>query len=313
MSSTQPAGSTQAWTCSLFEPAPLVVEAPPDVAALTVAAEQAARVWHLPNPELIRVGANGVFVAGAVILRVGVSTAPMGKALAFAERLTAAGIRVARPARADWLDLSGGLSVTAWERIDFDPAGTIDWERIGTMVATIHDFEPTTVDHPLPFCGDFPWWNFDAMLADVEADATALEILRSATATHAWWYEQARGGQLVVCHGDVHPGNVLVAADGPVLIDWDLLCVGPPAWDHAALATWTARWGGAVGVYEAFARGYGRPVDSAMLEAIAELRLVAATLMRLKRARLDPAHRPEAEQRLRYWRGDPDAPMWRAQ
>ena len=297
----------------MFEPAPLVVEAPPDVTALTAAAEQAAHAWRLPAPELIRVGANGVFAAGAVILRVGVCTAPMGKALAFAERLTAAGIRVARPARTDWLDLAGGLSVTAWERIDFDPAGVIDWERIGAMVAIIHDFDPATVDHPMPFCGDFPWWNFDAMLAEAVADADALATLRNAIASHAWWYERARGGDLVVCHGDVHPGNVLVAADGPVLIDWDLLCVGPPEWDHAALVTWTARWGGAEGVYEAFARGYAHAVDPEMLEAVAELRLVAATLMRLKRARLDPAHRAEAEQRMRYWRGDPDAPMWRAQ
>jgi len=297
----------------LFEAAPLVVEAPPDVDALTGAAEHAAGRWNLPTPELIRVGANGVFASGEVILRVGVSTAPMGNALAFAERLLTAGIRVARPARPDWLELEGGLSVTAWERIEFDPDGVIDWERIGAMVATVHDIDPATVDHPLPFCGDFPWWNFDEMQAEVADDLDAVEILRSAIAMHAWWYERARCGRLVVCHGDVHPGNVLVAADGPVLIDWDLLCVGPPEWDHAALATWTARWGGEADLYEAFRRGFGRAVDAAMLAAIAELRLVAATLMRLKRARIDPTHRHEAEQRMRYWRGDPDAPMWRAQ
>ena len=297
----------------MFEPAPLVVEAPPDVTALTAAAEQAARQWRLAAPTLIRVGANGVFAADGVILRVGVATASMGTALVLAERLRAAGIRVARPARADWLDLPGGLSVTAWERIDFDPGGVIDWEQIGSMVAAVHDFDPATVDHPLPFCGDFPWWDFDAMFAEAADDAEALEILRGVVVRHRWWYERARTGRLVVCHGDVHPGNVLVAAAGPVLIDWDLLCVGPPEWDHTALATWTERWGGDAGVYEAFARGYSRTVDTAMLGALAELRLVAATLMRLKRARVDPAHRHEAEQRMRYWRGDRDAPMWRAQ
>jgi len=297
----------------LFEPAPLVVEAPPDVVALTDAAEHAARSWGLPAPQLIRVGANGVFAAGTVILRVGVATAPMGTALALAERLSALGIRVARPARSDWLDLPNELAVTAWERIEFDPAGAIDWEQIGAMVATVHRLDPSTVGHPLPFCGDFPWWNFDAMLAEVVDDVDASEMLRGAIAMRSWWYEQARGGRLVVCHGDVHPGNVLVAADGPVLIDWDLLCVGPPEWDHAALATWTRRWGGEPGVYESFCAGYGRDVDATMLDALAELRLVAATLMRLKRARIDPAQRVEAAQRMRYWRGDPDAPMWRAQ
>ena len=47
--------------------------------------------------------------------------------------------------------------------------------------------------------------------------------------------------------------------------------------------------------------------------AIAELRLVAATLMRLRAGRHDPAAMPEAQRRLAYWRGDPDAPTWRAQ
>lgn len=303
----------------MFESAPLVVEAPPDVAALTSAAEQAARRWGLPVPALVRIGANGVFAADDVILRVSRSTAPMGTALVFAERLAAAGIRVARPARADWLDLPDGLAVTAWERIDFDPDGVIDWERIGAMVATVHEFDPAGVDHPLPFCGDFPWWDFDAILHDATEDtddtddASDLAILRGAIARDAWWYADARSGPLVVSHGDVHPGNVLVAADGPVLIDWDLLCVGPREWDHAALATWSDRWGGEPGAYEAFATGYRRAIDQQMLEAIAELRLVAATLMRLKRGRLDQVHRAEAERRMRYWRGDPDAPMWRAQ
>jgi hypothetical protein len=34
--------------------------------------------------------------------------------------------------------------------------------------------------------------------------------------------------------------------------------------------------------------------------------------MRLRAGRMDPAARPEAERRLAYWRGDPDAPQWTA-
>lgn len=36
-----------------------------------------------------------------------------------------------------------------------------------------------------------------------------------------------------VCHGDYHPGNVLLAADGPVIIDWPLAARGNP---HADVA-----------------------------------------------------------------------------
>lgn len=297
----------------MFDAAPLVIEAPPDVATLVDAAEQAASAWGLPAPELVRMGSNGVFSAGDVILRVGRATAPIGLALAFAERVSALGVRAARPARRDSLDLTGGLSVTAWERIDFDPGAAVDWERVGAMVAIVHSIDPATVDHPLPFCGDFPWWHLAALLNAASHDPPAHRLLSEVVERHRWWYSAARRATLTLCHGDVHPGNVLVAADGPVLIDWDLLCVGPLEFDHAALATQTERWGGAAGMYEAFAAGCAEPVDAAMLEAISELRLVAATLMRLRRAQTDPSAALEAERRMRYWRGDHDAPVWRPQ
>jgi Ser/Thr protein kinase RdoA (MazF antagonist) len=119
---------------------------------------------------------------------------------------------------------------------------------------------------------------------------------------------------VVLCHGDVHPGNVVATADGAVLLDWDLLCTGPAAWDHAPMMTWTERWGGAPGLYEAFAAGYGRSMrGDDVAESVAALRLVAATLMRLRAGRHDEAARAEAERRLRWWRGDADAPPWQAQ
>ena len=99
-----------------------------------------------------------------------------------------------------------------------------------------------------------------------------------------------------------------------MLLDWDLMCTGPAAWDHAPLMTWTQRWGGEAGIYERFSAGYGRSFrDDPLAEAIAELRLVAATLMRVRAGRSDPSAAQEAALRLRYWRGDDDAPMWHAQ
>ena len=81
-----------------------------------------------------------------------------------------------------------------------------------------------------------------------------------------------------MCHGDVHPGNVVMTAAGPVLLDWDLLCRGPPGWDHAMLLR-LPRWGRPARWYEEFAAGYGRSLaDDPVTIAIAELRLVAATL-----------------------------------
>jgi hypothetical protein len=105
---------------------------------------------------------------------------------------------------------------------------------------------------------------------------------------------------------------------GPVLIDWDLLCWAPPGWDHGPMLTWAQRWNGpsvsTAGEYEAFADGYGRSlVDDPAARAFSDLRLVAATLMRVAAGMADPAAMPEAQLRLRYWRGEPDAPPWTAQ
>ncbi len=72
--------------------------------------------------------------------------------------------------------------------------------------------------------------------------------------------------------------------------------------------------GGDPAVYPAFAEGYG--VDQAadeLTRTLAELRNVAATLMRVRAGRTNPAARDEAERRLRYWRGEPDPPVWNAQ
>jgi len=80
------------------------------------------------------------------------------------------------------------------------------------------------------------------------------------------------------------------------------------------MMTWAERWGGSPGDYENLACGYGRSLrgdDSA--EAFAELRLVAATLMRVKAGIANESAMPEAQRRLRFWRGESNAPPWQAQ
>jgi aminoglycoside phosphotransferase (APT) family kinase protein len=36
-----------------------------------------------------------------------------------------------------------------------------------------------------------------------------------------------------LCHGDLHPGNVIMSAAGPVMVDWFDACLGDPAGDVA--------------------------------------------------------------------------------
>ena len=289
---------------------PYVAQPPGAVEEVTAAAEAAATRWGLPAPVLLRLGMNGTFAAGDdVVLRVSRPSAPAEQALWLADELARHGVRVPAQARDDVV-VHAGLAVVAVERVH--PAGEVDWAAVGAMVAGVHTLDRSSIAgrYPLPWCGSFPWWDFDALLAEVgpALDAAAHDALRSSVERCYPLIAATRDEPGVVCHGDVHPGNVLPTGDGPVLLDWDLLCRGPIAWDHGPLMTWTERWGGEPGIYERFAEGYGRSLRGDPLgEAVAELRLVAATLMRVR------AGGAEARRRLRWWRGEPGAPPWQAQ
>jgi hypothetical protein len=272
----------------------------------------AARQWGLPDPVLIRTGMNSLFAAGDdVVLRVGRPAFPVAAERAWTSLMSSRDIRV--PGLLHDMNGPGGISVVALERIH--PAGAVDWRETGAMVRRLHMVQPTSTAG-LPWAGNFPHWQVDSLLAEVRPhiDVAALDGIEACVATWSGWRERLRD-HLVVCHGDVHPGNVMQSAAGPVLIDWDLRCMAPAGWDHAPLlqwgTRWTERWGGGPRAYDEFAEGYGMSLrDDWMTEALAALRLVIATLMRVRAGRTDVVAAAEAERRLRYWRGDPDAPLW---
>jgi Ser/Thr protein kinase RdoA (MazF antagonist) len=258
---------------------------------------------------------NGIFTAGDVMLRVSRPSGPPQAAIALGATLTRLGLRVPKYVR-DEPCITEDHAVFAIGIIE--EAGAIDWSEVGEMIARLHRVQRSELppDYPTPFGGDFPWWDFESLLANVRdgLDPQSRAAIDAAIRRDLPLLNEQRGGASVVCHGDVHPGNVIQSVDGPVLLDWDLLCIGPRAWDHAPLMTWTQRWGGEPGIYEAFARGAGQSMrGDPVAEAIAELRLVAATLMRVRAALSDPSARDEAELRLRYWRDETDAPQWHAQ
>ena len=284
-----------------------------DIGAASELAVHAAANWELPEPVLLRAGMNAIYRSGDVVLRISAPSAPARASLALAERLLAAGLRVTRPVRTDTYG-SAGLHATAWEHIE-ETGEPVDWVAVGAMVRMVHTLDANDLpsEYPLPRPVDFPWWDFDTLFAHIgdELDDTARRGIEQAVERWPDWTNQHGA---VVCHGDVHPGNVIMAADGPVLIDWDLMCLAPPGWDHAPLMTVTERWGGEPGAYEAYAEGYGSSLrGQPSAEAFAELRLVAATLMRVRAGMRNKAAMPEARRRLAYWRGESDAPVWQAQ
>jgi Ser/Thr protein kinase RdoA (MazF antagonist) len=279
--------------------------------ALSTAAATAAAEWRLPEPVLIRAGMRSVFRAGDVVLRVGQPSNRFDADRRFALSLHDAGVATPLPLRR-WCDEH--LEVVAMQHLASLGAPSLDdWHTVGRMVRRIHGLSPEA--HELPRCSEFNHWQLEdrfTALSDAIPSAAADGIAAALQRWSTWRVHAAIG--TVVCHGDVHPGNVVVTENGPALIDLDLRCLGPAAWDHAALLTWEHRWKAAPGTYAAFAEGYGQSLhESEVGREFAELRLVAATLMLVEASLSDTTRSAEAATRLRYWAGDPDAPRWTPQ
>src|SRR4051794_6229689 len=287
---------------------------PPDAAA----ALAAAAGW--PAPELVRVGSNSVFRSGDAIIRVVADDGAASAATyALADWLGAYGVRVARPypgrLHLECHDSVVRRSATAWERLE-PAAGVADWTAVGAMMRQLPRLDRGSVPPgvTVPSCTSFPWWRFEARLAEVAplVDPAASAGLTAAVEAHGDWVGRAGDpGAWVLCHGDVHERNVVQTAGGPVVVDWDMLCAGPPGWDHAPLIAMVRHWGVDRAVYDRYAEGYGSDRrDEPLTASLAVLRAVAATLMRVIAE--GPGREPdgEASRRLRFWRGDPQAPTW---
>lgn len=268
---------------------------------------------------LLRAGMNHVFRAGDVVLRVAPDHVDGQGHVELAQRLLEAGLPVVRPLD-DAVSLDGFV-VTIWEHIDQAHHARIDYQQVGAAIARLHRIDtgwlPPRVR--LAWCGQADWLQLESVYMRAAAagvvDSHDLAVLAREYEALADWQQQARTEPDVVCHGDVHPQNVLMRNDGQaVILDWDSLCLGPAAWDHAPLLTWEERWGGEAGTYEAFAAGYGADLrGSPVAQLLARVRLLAPTLNKIMQGAQDDERAAEARRRVRYWRGDPDAPPWRPQ
>lgn len=310
-------------------PLPYVAAPFADLAAADRAAADAARRWGLDEPVRIRAAMSVIYRAGDAVLRISRPTARLDAGLDLMRTLANAGVSALQPVRDEVIVLddtdlqdpgNAPAGVTAWPYIE--PTRSVspdDWEQIGATLARLHALPSSAFppDYPRPSPTAFPWWNFDSLLADIatDTDASAVAAMRRVVdAAQGWDRFDSEPDTSVVCHGDVHRFNVLLPNGGPVLIDWDLLATAPPQFDHAVLLGAARNWGGDPADYRAFAAGYGRDYsDDELALTLVDLRDVAATALRVRAGRTDPAAATEARRRLRWWQGDPDAPTWAMQ
>jgi Ser/Thr protein kinase RdoA (MazF antagonist) len=280
------------------------------------ASDVAGRLKLIGPRTLLRASTNVVFRVGDAVLRVSPNEAGAARQVSLARSLSGHGVPVPRPL-SDAVTV-GRLQVTAWEYIDGSEQ-SIDYRQLGEAICRLHRILPSAVaGGDLPWCGTAAWLQLEENL-EVAAgcgvvNSDDIAVLRQAVVELDGWQDLARDEPLVVCHGDVHPQNALMRGERLIILDWESICLGPRAWDHAALLTWPDRWGGNPDDYVDFSSGYGADLrQSPLARTLARVRLLAPTINMIINGKSSPIHAAEAQLRMRYWRGDPEAPAWTAQ
>jgi len=271
-------------------------------------AQQCAKELGATDLIPIRASMCSTFRASNSVLRVGHFTSDPSTAQRLAKMLRNAEFRVP-DVIATWQQDETGLGVIAYEDVP-ETGQEIDWHEVGRMIRRLHtDIAPSDIPagYPIASPTHLPWWNFGAMLTRLEATALVpsqqLSMLHDAAERRADWTDIVETTPNVLTHGDVHPGNILMSEDGPMLIDWDLLSKASSLWDHVPLRAWsTPPWQGNADAYTTFAMGYGTvDWEANSLDVVVEMRNLAATVMKLIASASTGLIDEEAARRLEYW------------
>lgn len=278
------------------------------------AAADVADGLGLPEPELVRVNVASLWRTGDVALRVA-AEGTGARLIRLARLVSVHDVPTTRPlSEAPYTRC--GLEVTAWQWVDeVSRHLAVPWRRVGAAVRRLHrvpltDISP--VELSIENVRQVEWQRIRSRLEMLagHVDAGLLTLLRS-EAEHglAALGEFSADSVGVLLHGDLNPGNVLVSASGPLLIDWELTRTGPPHWDHVPLLIHIRRFGADPRTYDEFAAGYqARYDDDPLTEAMCRLRELSITLGQLRRSVFgsDPLDAAEAERRVQYWTSPED-------
>jgi hypothetical protein len=254
-----------------------------------------ARIGADPGrAELVKYTINAVYLVPPFVVRMNTNTGVAERSVANATALAAAGAPTIRLADVGRQPIrTGGWAATVWrlvptagrapEPVDLaGPVRTI--HRLGPLGIDPPPWEPVAkarrrIDRAVGAAWMEPWsraevgLSVDALLAALR---TRCDDLDRALVTVPW---QLPSG---VIHGDVHTGNLLLAADGPVLCDLDSVGTGPREWDLTPPAHGATRMGRPREAYDAFADAYGFDVTAwpgwPTLRAVRDLQMATSTL-----------------------------------
>ncbi|MFF4449974.1 phosphotransferase enzyme family protein [Streptomyces sp. NPDC001502] len=252
-------------------------------------------VWLLPSVGVVRIARPGRERAAA-------------REVAVARWLADQGFPAVRPLSLEQPVHAGGRAATFWEVLPPHRPDTA-----GELAPLLRDL------HRLPV-PDIELGTLDPFFRIAERlEATQLPTPAERAFLHdrldklrADWRRLPEGLPRSVIHGDAWGGNCAITADGPVLLDFEWTCIGPPEWDLTYTAAAQDTFGSVIeATYRRFVTAYGHDVRSwegySTLRAIRELQLVSFAL---QIAEQDPAARTEARHRIDCVRGRGGARPW---
>ena len=156
------------------------------------------------------------------------------------------------------------------------PLSGPDLDELVAMLAALHRVDPAAIRLPrremgLSWRGDLevalselgrPWTGGGPFTEPARAllAGAAGQVRRGLCALDRWSSGPGAAANLVITHGEPHPGNIIRGGGGLMLIDWDTVALAPPERDLWMVATGTGD------ELRRYTELTGRPVDPTALE-----------------------------------------------
>lgn len=264
--------------------------------------------------ELIRIGANALYrLPGHIVARISrprrQNTA--AKEVAVARWLEQQDLPAVQPlSDVRQPILINDQAVTFWHELPPHRSGTL--RDVGSLLRKLHSLPPPReIDLPrlMPFLGIADQIQHSDDL-DKEERSWLTEHLQVVEAQSA---AGIQAEEFCVIHGDAHTGNVVTANDGTtVLLDFERVALGPPAWDLVSIAVLNKSAGWITDdQYQQFVDGYGKDVTkSAHYPALRDIRELRMTCYITQLSQDHARAKDEASLRIACLRGQRGSRPW---
>lgn len=186
----------------------------------------------------------------------------IGAEVAAVRSATAGGVRTP-PLLADPIELAGSRFALPYRWIAGRAFQSTDWPAGVTEAAKLAACNPEGLRR-LSWSTNWPDPAWEALLGH----ELFIEFSRHARHADQVVNDLLRTANLVLCHGDLQPGNFIVDEAGrPWLIDLEYACLAPPGWDAAKIIILSDRFGDPA-PHDDLLRAWGRLNQRALVSCV---------------------------------------------